>query len=136
MCPHKVYTKLYGAEPWPKNIGFNPLLYSQYNDRNLVTQASNFFCYKDIILMSHTVNVESDNWTINCVRNWIKQHLSYNARTKRRDYMSIIMNLTFTTELIIVIVALFISVISFLIYSCTCDSIAHINNIFFFMDRT
>ena len=41
------------------------------------------------------------------------------------------MNLTSTTELIIVIVALFISVISFVVYSCTCDSIAHINNIFF-----
>ena len=54
-----------------------------------MTQASNFSCYKDIILMSHTVNVESDNWTINCVCDWIKQHVSYNARTKRRDYMSI-----------------------------------------------
>ena len=41
------------------------------------------------------------------------------------------MNLTSTTELIIVIVALFISVISFVVYSCTGDSIAHINNIFF-----
>ena len=56
--------------------------------------------------------------------------MSYNARTKRRDYIEH-MNLTSTTELIIVIVALFISVISFVVYSCTCDSIAHINNIFF-----
>lgn len=41
------------------------------------------------------------------------------------------MNLTSITELIIVIVALFIAVISFVVYSCTCDSIAHINDIFF-----
>ena len=37
----------------------------------------------------------------------------------------------FNLHYIIVIVALFISVISFVVYSCTCDSIAHINNIFF-----
>ena len=95
-----------------------------------MTQASNFFRYKDTILMSHTV--KCGIWQLN---NKLCPRLDQAARvlqcTHKEKRLQEHMNLTSTTELIIVIVALFISVISFVVYSCTCDSIAHINNIFF-----